>query len=69
MNSNKLKESRIERGISISELARRADLHRITVSNIENGYSDPSISTVSAICKVLEKSPSEIFFETFVNHE
>lgn len=62
MESNRLKEIRTNRGMSISELARRTKLNRITISNIENGHCSPTVKTVSVICKVLSKDPSEIFF-------
>lgn len=66
---NKLKEVRLERGISISELARRAKLNRITISNIENRESNPTQTTIAAICDVLNRDPSEIFFTESVNRE
>ncbi|WP_342042832.1 helix-turn-helix transcriptional regulator [Bacillus sp. OTU2372] len=69
MKSNKLKEVRTNQGMSISELARRTNLNRITISNIENGYSNPTVKTVSIICKVLSKNPNDIFFNNNVNHE
>lgn len=66
---NKLKEVRINWGLSISELARRSNLSRVAITNIENGESNPTASTINAICKVLEKSPTEIFFTRDVIHE
>lgn len=67
MVSNKLKKARTERGMSVSELARRSNLSRITISKIENGLSNPTVATVSAICKELNKNPNEIFFGVSVN--
>lgn len=69
MNSNKLKEFRVKRGMSISELARRSKLSRIAIINIENGDSDPKAKTISAICKSLNVNPNVIFFGNVVNHE
>lgn len=69
MNNNNLKVVRKERGISITELARRSNLSRITVSNVEKGYTNPTVSTVSAICNALDKNPNDIFFDVVVNHE
>lgn len=69
MNNNKLKKIRTERGMSISELARRTNLNRITISNIENGYSNPTVTTVSVICKALAMDPNEVFFASGVNHD
>lgn len=69
MVRNKLKEVRLERGISISELARRTNLSRVTINNIEKGYSNPTQKTMLAICRELDKSMNEIFFTQYVNHE
>ena len=62
MNTNRLKEVRTERGMSISELARRSKLSRVTVADIENGFRNPTVKTIAAICRVLNKEPNEIFF-------
>lgn len=64
---NELKRIRTERGMSISELARRSGVSRITVSDIESGESNPTVKTIKSICKVLDKSPAEIFFTSNVN--
>ncbi|WP_230309387.1 helix-turn-helix transcriptional regulator [Planomicrobium sp. YIM 101495] len=68
MINNKLKLFRKERGMSVTELAKRSKLSRITVSNVENGFSNPTIKTISAICEVLGKEPKDIFFTDVVNH-
>jgi len=67
MVNNKLKEIRTKRGMSISELARRSKLSRVTISNIENGLSNPKATTVLSICKTLGKNPNDIFFNISVN--
>jgi transcriptional regulator with XRE-family HTH domain len=69
VNSNNLKRVRMEIGISVSELARRTKLSRLTISNIENCNSNPTATTMKIICQVLHKSPSEIFFDQRVNRE
>lgn len=69
MNYNTLKGIRKNRGMPITELARRSGLSRITISNIEEQKTNPTQKTIAAICKVLEKQPSEIFFTNSVNHE
>jgi len=69
MNSNILNIVRKNRGMSKTELARRAGLSRITISNIENHESNPTQKTITAISHALEKHPSEIFFNMNVNHE
>ncbi|MEH7356804.1 helix-turn-helix transcriptional regulator [Neobacillus drentensis] len=69
MNSNKLKMVRKEIGMSTSELARRSNLSRMTINNVEKGKSNPTASTIKLICDALNKNPTEIFFGEFVNRE
>lgn len=69
MNYNKLKEVRKSTGMSIAELSRRSKVSRVTITKIENGKSNPTINTVTALSKGLRKQPGEIFFEVGVNHE
>lgn len=69
MVSNNLKEIRKKRGISISELARRTKLSRMTISNIENLNIIPMVDTAIFIARELEVDITSIFFETDVNHE
>ncbi|MGE8022103.1 helix-turn-helix transcriptional regulator [Peribacillus frigoritolerans] len=54
MVSNGLKKIRNKHGMSISELARRANVNRMTITNIENMKTTPNLDTVIAICKVFE---------------
>lgn len=63
VNTNKLKMIRSDRGMSISELARRSGLSRVTITDIEKGIRNPTVRTVDAICRVLNKDPKEIFFK------
>ena len=67
--NNKVKEARIERGMSVSELARRTGLSRTAINNIENKNSNPLASTMYVISIVLEKEVSEIFFAPSVIQE
>lgn len=67
--TNNLREARLNRGMSVSELARRSGVSRVTINNIEQGYTNPTVSTVAAICKALNINPNEIFFNNLVNHE
>lgn len=63
MNTNKLKEVRKKRGMSISELSRRTNISRVTITRLENGEeTNPKLKTVSVISKALGKDPKEIFF-------
>jgi len=67
--NNSLKEIRTERGMSVSELARRTRLSRTAIHNIENGKSNPLASTMYAISVALCRKPSEIFFDPSVIQE
>jgi putative transcriptional regulator len=69
MISNKLKELRLKRGITISELARRTSLNRMTITNIENKKVIPGLESAILISKELDTQIDEIFFEVDVNHE
>ena len=69
MISNKLKEIRLKRGITISELARRTSLNRMTITNIENKKVVPGLESAILISRELDTHINEIFFEKNVNHE
>ncbi|GEM_PF-4259428 len=67
MISNDLKNIRKRRGISIAELARRTNLSRMTISNIENQKVIPKIDSAISIARELDVAFSSIFFEVCVN--
>ncbi|MEA0554169.1 helix-turn-helix transcriptional regulator [Lysinibacillus irui] len=69
MISNELKNVRKKRGISIAELARRTNLSRMTISNIENQNAIPKIDTAFSLARELEVDITSIFFEGCVNHD
>lgn len=50
----KLKSERQNAGLSIAEVARRANIAKSTLSQLENGSGNPSIETLWAICVVLD---------------
>ncbi len=56
----KLKEIRIERGLSQEELASICHLHRTYISDIERGERNVSIENVEKIANALEIVPSEL---------
>lgn len=62
MVKNRLKEIRIERGLSQEELAEKSGISRATISKIENN-EEASISTktIAKLSEVLGAKPSEIF--------
>ncbi|HDX9541495.1 MULTISPECIES: helix-turn-helix transcriptional regulator [Bacillus] len=67
--NNKVKEVRLSLGMSLTELARRANLSRVAVTNIENGNGNPTVKSIILICKALKQNPAEIFFTDFVIRE
>ncbi|KMJ56438.1 hypothetical protein AB685_21870 [Bacillus sp. LL01] len=67
MISDIVKKHRLERGMPISELARRTGLSRVTITDIENGNTDPKFSTVMKIYEVLNIDSQQIFFGRSVN--
>lgn len=69
MISNDLKNIIKKRGISVAELARRTNLSRMTISNVENQNAIPKIDTAISIARELEVDITSIFFEVCVNHE
>jgi len=48
-----LKRIRIEKGISQGDIARELDVSRSFVSNIENGKTNPTLSTITKIAKAI----------------
>jgi transcriptional regulator with XRE-family HTH domain/quercetin dioxygenase-like cupin family protein len=51
-----IRAARKSRGMSLRELARRVGVSASLLSQIENGHSDPSVSTLYALVSVLELS-------------
>jgi transcriptional regulator with XRE-family HTH domain len=60
---HRLRELRIERGLSIRALAEQSGLNINTLSMIENGKTSPSVSTLQQAANAL-KAPINAFFET-----
>lgn len=62
MIKNRLKELRVERGISQEELAELSGLSRTTLSKIENNEEvNVNTRTIAKLADVLAVKPSEIF--------
>lgn len=57
----RLKELRQNAGLSLRELARQADVSPSLVSQIENGKSRPSVSTLYSFAQLLNVSVDELF--------
>jgi transcriptional regulator with XRE-family HTH domain len=58
----RLRELRLEQGLSIRALAEKSSLNFNTLSLIENGRTSPSVSTLQQLAKGLEV-PITVFFE------
>ena len=63
MRNLKMKFKRIELNISQTELARRAGVTRQTIGLIEAGEFNPSIKLCIAICRALDVTLNDIFWE------
>src|SRR5690348_219477 len=57
----RLKELRQQAGFSLRELARQADVSPSLVSQIENGKSRPSVSTLYTFARLLNVAVDELF--------
>lgn len=56
-----LKRRRLERAISLSELARRSGVSKATLSGLERGIGNPSIDTVWALARSLNVPFGDLF--------
>lgn len=59
----KLKAARVLKGLSQQELADKIGVSRQTISSIENGGYNPTINLCINICKILDKTLDELFWE------
>ena len=55
-----LKRIRTEKGITQGDIVRNLGVSRSFVSNIENGKTNPTLSTISKIAKALDVSSDEL---------
>ncbi len=60
----KLKAARALRDMSQSELAAKVKVSRQTIIAIESGDYNPTINLCIAICKALDKTLDDLFWET-----
>jgi len=63
MKNIKLKLARIEKDLTQEQLAERVNVTRQTIGLIEAGRYNPSIRLCIAICKELDKTLNDIFWE------
>src|SRR4029077_14444326 len=58
-----LKRKRLERAVSLSELARSSGVSKATLSGLERGSGNPSVDTVWALAQALNIPFGELFDE------
>ncbi len=66
MKNLKLKAARAAKDMSQQELAELAGVSRQTINAIEKGDYNPTIKLCIAICKALDKTLDEIFWDDTV---
>ena len=60
---NRLKEHRARLGVNQQEMGALAGVSRQTINAIEKGDYNPTIKLCISICKVLNKTLDELFWE------
>lgn len=63
MKNLKLKVARVAKDLSQEELANLVGVTRQTINMIEKGNYNPTLNLCITICKVLDKTLDEIFWE------
>ena len=64
MYSNRIKKIRLEKGLTMAELAEKCGISVGYLCHLEKGRrKNPSITIMENIAKVLDKTVSEIFFD------
>ncbi len=58
-----IKLARTEKGMTQKELAQAVGVSRQTINAIEQGDYNPTIRLCRAICRVLEKTLDDLFWE------
>lgn len=63
MKNLKLKSARALKDMSQDDLAKAVGVSRQTISSIEKGDYNPTINLCIAICKALDKTLDDLFWE------
>lgn len=63
MKNLRMKAARAAMDLSQEELARLCDVSRQTISAIEKGDYNPTVNLCIAICKALDKTLDELFWD------
>lgn len=69
MKNLKLKFARMEKDISQIDLAKMVGVTRQTIGMIESGDYNPTLKLCLAICKALDKTLDDLFWEDSENEE
>lgn len=67
MKNMKLKIARIERELSQEQLAAKIGVTRQTIGMIEAGNYNPTLNLCLAICRALDKTLDDLFWEDAEN--
>ena len=67
MKNLRLKSARAAKDLSQQQLAELVKVSRQTISAIEKGDYNPTINLCIAICKALDKTLDELFWEEQAN--
>lgn len=63
MKNLKLKLARMEKDMSQTELAKRVGVTRQTIGMVESGDYNPTLNLCIQICKELDKTLNDLFWE------
>ena len=63
MKNKKLKLARVEKELSQAELAEKVGVTRQTIGLVESGGYNPTLNLCIAICKALDKTLDQLFWE------
>ncbi len=63
MLNERMRQARQQKGISQTELAKLIGVSRQTINMIENGDYNPTIALCLKICKALDKTLNDLFWE------
>ena len=61
--NDKMKQARLNKGLSQAELAKIIGVSRQTINMIENGDYNPTIALCRNICKTLDCTLNDLFWE------
>jgi len=64
---NKVKDIRMEKGLSVQQLALLSQLSNSTVSDIENGKEMPNHLTMLRLCKSFDMKMQHVFESDYKN--